>query len=73
MKQAKYLDGWGEARVRRVLEYYDTQSDEEVVAEDEAVHEATTHAAMEVPGEPVPVVRELIAKRAVGSGVAGLQ
>ena len=36
MKQAKYLDGWGEARVRRVLEYYDTQSDEEVVAEDEA-------------------------------------
>jgi hypothetical protein len=36
MKQAKYPDGWDEARVKRVLAHYEQQSDEEAVAEDEA-------------------------------------
>ena len=53
--------GWDEERVRRVLEYYETQSEEEAVAEDEAAYEAITHTAMEVPVGLVPVVRELIA------------
>ena len=48
---------------RRVLEHYETQSNEEAVAEDEAAYEATSHTAMEVPVELVPAVRELIAKR----------
>ena len=43
MRQAKYPTGWDEERVRRVLEHYETQSDEEAVAEDEAAYEATTH------------------------------
>lgn len=63
MRQAKYPAGWDEERVRRVLEHYETQSDEEAVAEDEAAYEATTHTAMDVPVELVPAVRELIAKR----------
>jgi len=63
MKQAKYPPGWDEERVRRVLEHYETLSDEETVAEDEATYEATTHTAMGVPVELVPTVRELIAKR----------
>jgi hypothetical protein len=64
MKKATHFPpGWDEARVRRVLEHYETQSDEEAVAEDEASFEATTHTAMEVPVELVPAVRELIAKR----------
>lgn len=66
MREAKYPAGWNEERVRRVLEQYETQSDEEAVAEDEAAYEATTHTAMEVPVELVPAVRELIAKRHVG-------
>jgi len=66
MRQSKYPAGWDEERVRRVLEHYEAQSDEEAVAEDEAVYEATTHTAMEVPVELVPVVRELIAKRRAG-------
>ena len=66
MKQAKYPAGWDEERVRCVLEIYETQSDEEAVAEDEAAYEATTHTAMEVPVELVPMVRELIAKRRTG-------
>ena len=52
--------------VRRVLEHYEAQSDEEAVAEDEAAYEATTHTVMEVPVELVPMVRELIAKRRAG-------
>jgi hypothetical protein len=63
MKQSKYPVGWDEERVRRVLEHYEAQSDEEAVAEDEAAYEATTYTMMEVPVELVPVVRELIAKR----------
>lgn len=63
MKQSQYPPGWDEERVRRVLHHYETQSDEEAVAEDEAAYEATTHTMMEVPVELVPIVRELIAKR----------
>ena len=63
MKQATYPAGWDEDRVRRVLEHYETQLDEQAEAEDEAAYESTTHTAMEVPVELVPAVRELIAKR----------
>jgi hypothetical protein len=66
MKQAKYPAGWDEERVRGTLEHYETQSDEEAVAEDEAAYEGTTHTSMEVPVELVPAVRELIAKRQAG-------
>ena len=63
MRQSKYPAGWDEERLRRVLEHYEAQSDEEAVAEDEAAYEATTHTMMDVPVELVPLVRELIAKR----------
>jgi hypothetical protein len=66
MKQPTYPDGWDAERVRRVLEHYEAQSDDEAVAEDEAAYETTTHTAMEVPVDLVPAVRELIAKRRVG-------
>ena len=63
MTPSQFPVGWDEARVRRVLEHYEAQSDVEAVAEDEAAYEATTHTMMEVPVELVAVVRELIAKR----------
>ena len=63
MKQSSFPPGWDEARVRRVLEHYERQSDDEAVAEDEAAYESTTHTAMEVPVDLVPAVRELLAKR----------
>ena len=66
MSGSNYPPGWDEQRVRRVLEHYEAQSDEEAVAEDEAAYEATTHTAMDVPVELVPIVRELIAKRRAG-------
>ncbi|MBI3634758.1 MAG: hypothetical protein HY216_00900 [Candidatus Rokubacteria bacterium] len=66
MNSSKYPAGWDAERVRRVLEHYETQSDEEAVAEDEAAYEAITHTAMDVPVELVPAVRELIARRRAG-------
>jgi hypothetical protein len=66
MKQPKFPAGWDEERVRRVLDHYESQSDEEAVAEDEAAYESTTHTAMEIPVELVPQVRELLAKKRAG-------
>jgi len=63
MKQTRFPTGWDEERVRRVLGHYESQTDEEAVAEDEAAYESTTHTAMEIPIDLVPVVREIIAKR----------
>ena len=36
MKQSKFPAGWDEERVRRVLIYYEKQTEEKAVAEDEA-------------------------------------
>ncbi len=66
MTQTRFPPGWDEERVRRVLEHYEQQPDDEAVAEDEAAYESTTHTAMEVPVDLVPAVRALIAKRRVG-------
>jgi hypothetical protein len=62
-KRSKFSDGWDEARVKRVLEHYESQSEEQATAEDEAASEQRDQTLMEVPNELVPAVRELIAKR----------
>ena len=63
MSEPKYPAGWDKARVERVLEHYESQTDEEAVAEDEASWEATSHTKMDVPVDLVPAVRELIAMK----------
>jgi hypothetical protein len=55
--------GWDEARVRRVLAHYESQTDEEAVAEDEATYEDVSVTLMEIPVELVPAVRRLITER----------
>ena len=62
MKQSGFPPGWDVERVRRVLAHYESQSEEEALAEDEASFEASGQTVMEVPTEIVPAVRELIAK-----------
>ncbi len=62
-KRSKFSDGWDEARVKRVLEHYESQSEEQATAEDEAASEQRDQTLMEVPNELVPAVRELIARR----------
>ena len=56
----KFPAGWSESRVQRVLNHYESQTDEEAAKEIRSALENTT---MEVPTALVPVVRELIAKR----------
>ncbi len=62
MKQSKFPPGWDENRVKKVLEHYESQSEDEAVAEDEAVFGTPGQTVMEIPIELVPEIRELIAK-----------
>ena len=48
--------------MRRVLDYYEEQTEDEAVAEDEAAFENDSHTIVEVPKELLPTVRELIAR-----------
>ncbi|MCP3960048.1 MAG: hypothetical protein GY719_19560 [bacterium] len=61
-KESKYPPGWDEDRVERVLAHYETQTEEEAVAEDEAAWEDPSQTFIEVPNDLVPAVRQLIAK-----------
>jgi hypothetical protein len=63
MKPTEFPEGWNEERVRRVLEHYESQSDDEAVAEDEATYQSTPHTAMDIPVELVSEVRKHLAKR----------
>lgn len=66
-KQTRFPEGWDEARVREVLDYYENQTEEEAIAEAEAAFESRTDTLMTVPNDLVPAVRELIAKRRLAS------
>jgi len=61
--RSKFPVGWDEARVKRVLEHYESQTESEAVAEDEAAIEQRGQTLMEVPNDLVPTVRDLIVKR----------
>ncbi len=57
MRKTRFPPGWNEERVRKVLEHYESQS------EDETAFEGQTETVVKVPIELVPAVRELVAKR----------
>lgn len=62
MSDKKLPEGWDDAKIKRVLAHYESQSEEEALAEDEAgIRPSST--VMSVPHELVAEVRELIAKR----------
>ena len=56
--------GWDEKRVQSVLNHYESLTEEEEVAEDEAAFEDSSQTVMAVPKELAPIVRALIADRA---------
>ncbi len=62
-RQSQYPKGWDGARVKRVLDHYETQSEDEAIAEDEAAYEDEEQTFIEVPNDLIPVIRELLAKR----------
>ena len=62
MKKSRFPKGWDEKRVKKVLANYEKQTEEEAVAEDEAVYEDKTQTIIEIPVQLVSTVRKLIAK-----------
>ncbi|PYV86511.1 MAG: hypothetical protein DMG05_19445 [Acidobacteria bacterium] len=62
MKTKQFPKGWDEERVRKVLAHYETQTEEEAVAEDEAAYETPSQTVMIVPNELVPAIGKLIAE-----------
>lgn len=62
MKQSKFPPGWDEARVQNVIAHYESQSEAEAVAEDEASFDAPNQTFIGIPNELVPAVRELLAR-----------
>ena len=65
MKQSKFPPGWDKKRVQKVLAHYESQTEEEALAEDEAAVEAVDQTVMDIPTKLVPKVRELIAKHEI--------
>jgi len=63
MKKNRFPKGWDEERVKRVLDHYESQTEDEAVAEDEAAWEDATQTFVEVPNELIPAVRKLLAKK----------
>ena len=59
----KFPPGWDEKRVRKVLEHYENQSEDEAVAEDEAAYQAEGQTVMIVPTKLVPAIRQLLGRR----------
>ncbi len=63
MDENRFPKGWDEQRVKRVLDHYEQQSEDEAVAEDEAAFEKRSHTVMDIPVDLVSAVRDLLAKR----------
>lgn len=62
-KKQNYPVGWDEARVRRLAEHYDHQTEDEQVAEHEAAFRAEGQTVMLVPTELVPEIVKLISEK----------
>lgn len=56
----KFPPSWDEARVKRLIEHYDRQSNDEAVAEDEAAFSVPGETVMSVPTELVAEIQKLI-------------
>ena len=57
MSDQKFPPGWDEARIREVIEHYDSQDEDERAAEIDAAWEAEGMTLMSVPTELVPEIR----------------
>ncbi len=62
MTQNQFPTNWDEQRAQRVLAYYEAQTEDEAVLEDETAFEEQSATFMEIPEDLLPTVRESIAK-----------
>lgn len=62
MNTQHFPPGWDEDRVKRLIEHYDSMTEEEQVAEDEAaVSEQQGQAVITVPDTLLPAIRQVVA------------
>ena len=61
-RKTQYPPGWDESQVKKVLDHYEGQSEDEALLEDELAYEDQGQTLIEVPVELLPAIRELIAK-----------
>ena len=54
--------GWDEERVNKVLQYYESQSEDEALAEINAAFDNADYSVMLIPNDLVPTVRNLLAE-----------
>lgn len=52
--------GWDEARVQRVIAHYESQTEDEAIAEDEAAFIDSAYTVMLIPCDLVPAVQTLL-------------
>lgn len=62
MKKQNFPKGWDAEKVKALAEYYDNQSDDDALAEDEASLAAEGQTLVMDPSELISTVRALIAK-----------
>ncbi|MBI4871513.1 MAG: hypothetical protein HY814_08095 [Candidatus Riflebacteria bacterium] len=60
MRKTKLPPGWDENRVRRVLEHYEAQSDEDAANEDELAYSTITETVVRIPVRLLPQIRRLL-------------
>ena len=65
MRHDKFPPGWDDERVQSVITYYENQTEDEAVAEDEAAFRGELVTRIEIPTELVSAVRELVFKHKV--------
>jgi hypothetical protein len=60
MTNNKFPVGWDEEKVKRVIDYYENQTEENALAEDEAIEHNLEQTTMQIPQHLVSAVRELL-------------
>ena len=60
----KFPKGWNEKSIKQLIKHYETQTEDEAVAEDEAAYASTQLTMMAVPVALVGKVQRLITRRA---------
>jgi len=61
-KKQKFPPGWNEQRVKKLIAYYENQTEDEEFADIEAAREAEDITLMAIPTELVPAVRAILAR-----------
>jgi hypothetical protein len=64
MKKNTYPTGWSAQKVKKVLDHYENQSEDDAVTEDESAYKDKTQTFIEIPRKLVPSVRKMLANHA---------